>query len=148
MTRPLSSRRREDPSVIIIGGGLGGIAAAVKLKEAGLHNFVIFERSAGPGGVWWDNRYPGVEVDVSSHLYSYSFKRYDWSRTHADQAELQRYLEDVIDSFDLRRHFRFETRVERVEWNGARGYQVWTGDGEEVECRAVISAVGLLNEPR
>lgn len=100
--------RTEEPPVIIIGGGLGGIAAAVKLKKAGIHTFTIFERSAGPGGVWWDNRYPGVEVDVSSHLYSYSFKRFDWSRTHADQAELQRYLEEVIDEFDLWNHFRFE----------------------------------------
>lgn len=140
--------RSEKPSVIIIGGGLGGIAAAVNLKKAGLHAFTIFERSAGPGGVWWDNRYPGVEVDVSSHLYSYSFKRFDWSRTHADQAELQRYLEEVIDDFDLRSHFRFETKVERVEWDGSRGYYVWTSDGDEHYCRAVISAVGLLNEPR
>jgi len=143
-----SFRRKSQPSVVIIGGGLGGIAAAVKLKKRGIGTFTIFERSAGPGGVWWDNRYPGVEVDVSSHLYSYSFKRFDWSRTHADQAELQRYLQEVIDEFDLREHFRFETKVERVEWDGSRGYHVWTSDGEGLYCRAVISAVGLLNEPR
>ncbi len=66
-------QRREWPRIAIIGGGLGGVAAGVKLRGAGFENFTIFEKSSGPGGTWWDNRYPGAEVDVSSHLYSYSF---------------------------------------------------------------------------
>ena len=106
-------RHTAGPSVAIIGGGFAGIGAAVKLTEAGLHDFTIFEKSDGIGGTWWDNRYPGAEVDVHSQLYSYSFRPHDWSRTHARQAELQRYLEDVVDEYGLRKHFRLSTSVER-----------------------------------
>jgi cation diffusion facilitator CzcD-associated flavoprotein CzcO len=58
------------PKVIVIGAGLGGVAAGVKLKKAGIETFRIYERSTSVGGTWWDNQYPGCEVDVGSYLYS------------------------------------------------------------------------------
>jgi cation diffusion facilitator CzcD-associated flavoprotein CzcO len=140
---------RTSPCITIVGGGFGGIAAAVKLKRAGIEAFTIFEKSAGIGGTWWDNVYPGAEVDVGSHLYSYSFHRHNWTRTHARQAELQEYLEDVVGKFDLRRHIRLETAVERAEWDEANhAYTVTLAGGEAFISRVVISAVGLLNVPR
>jgi cation diffusion facilitator CzcD-associated flavoprotein CzcO len=139
---------RTSPSVAIIGGGFAGIAAGVKLIEAGFSDFVIFEKSMGPGGTWWDNRYPGAEVDVHSQLYSFAFRRHDWSRTHARQAELQSYLEDVIDEYDLRQHFRFGTSVTEIAWeDSTSGYVVTTDRNESLQFRAVISAVGMLNVP-
>jgi len=135
-----------DQDVVIVGGGFGGIAAGVKLTKAGFDRFTIFEKSDGIGGTWWDNTYPGAEVDVASHLYSYSFKRNDWTRTHARQAELQRYLEEVVDEYGLRRHFRLNTAVERADWDeGTHTYTVRLRDGEELTCRVLISAVGFLN---
>ena len=137
------------PSVTIIGGGFGGIAVAVKLRRAGIENFTLFEKSAGLGGTWWDNVYPGAEVDVGSHLYSYSFHRHDWTRTHAGQAELQQYLEEVVDTFDLRPHLRLETAVTRAEWDDTtHSYTVSLADGETFTSQVVISAVGLLNVAR
>ena len=85
------------PRVVVVGCGFGGIAAGVKMKRAGIHSFTIFEKSEKIGGTWWDNQYPGAEVDVASHVYSFPFKRFDWSRTHAKQAELHGYLEEVIE---------------------------------------------------
>ena len=103
------------PRVIVVGAGFGGIAAAVKMKRAGIHTFTIYESSLGVGGTWWDNTYPGAEVDVGSHLYSFSFKSHDWTRTHAGQAELQKYMEETVDEFGLRPHLRLRRR-------GARGH--------------------------
>ena len=80
------------PRVVVVGAGFGGIAAGVKLRQAGIHTFTIYESSLGIGGTWWDNTYPGAEVDVGSHLYSFSFKRHAWTRSHARQPELQKYL--------------------------------------------------------
>jgi cation diffusion facilitator CzcD-associated flavoprotein CzcO len=143
-----AGRRGPGPSVAIIGGGFAGIGAAVKLTKAGLYDFTVFEKSSGVGGTWLDNRYPGAEVDVHSALYCYSFRPHDWSRTHARQAELHRYLEDVVDEYGLRRHFRFNTSVEEIRWDAdASGYVLRTTDGEERNFRAVISAVGMLNVP-
>ena len=77
------------PRVVVIGAGIGGIATGVKLLRAGIETFTVYESSPGVGGTWWDNTYPGAEVDVPSNLYSYSFKPYGWTRTHARQPELQ-----------------------------------------------------------
>jgi cation diffusion facilitator CzcD-associated flavoprotein CzcO len=38
------------PRVIVFGAGLGGVAAGVALKRAGIETFTIFERSSSPGG--------------------------------------------------------------------------------------------------
>ena len=80
------------PRVVVVGAGFGGIAAGVKLRDAGIETFTIYESSDGIGGTWWDNTYPGAEVDVGSHLYCFSFRAHDWSRTHARQPELQRLI--------------------------------------------------------
>ena len=153
--KPLSAKRRSDiwpsgtPDVVIVGAGFGGIATGVKLKRAGIESFTIFEKSEGPGGTWRDNRYPGAEVDVASHLYAFSFKPYDWSRTHARQAELQRYLEEVVDDYGLRAHLRFGTTVDEAVWDEEQHlYTVRLRGGEEVRAHVVVSALGLLNYPR
>jgi cation diffusion facilitator CzcD-associated flavoprotein CzcO len=137
------------PRVVVVGAGFGGIAAGVKLKQAGIHTFTICESSLGIGGTWWDNTYPGAEVDVGSHLYCFSFKPHDWSRTHARQAELQKYLEDTVDEFGLRSHLRLGVTVESATWDDDR--HVWElrfDDASVEECNVLVSAVGFLNVPR
>src|SRR5437867_12105719 len=97
------------PRVVVVGAGFGGIAAGVKLKRAGIDTFSIYESSLGIGGTWWDNTYPGAEVDVGSHLYCFSFKPHHWTRTHARQPELQKYLEETVDEYDLRSHLHMNS---------------------------------------
>jgi cation diffusion facilitator CzcD-associated flavoprotein CzcO len=138
------------PKVIVVGAGLGGVAAGVTLKKAGINTFTIFEKSMSPGGTWHDNRYPGCEVDVGSYLYSYSFKqRYPWQRTHAKQPEILRYIEEVIDEYRLRPHMRLGVTLRSAVWDEARQmYDVQLADGGTDECHVLISAVGFLNNPR
>jgi cation diffusion facilitator CzcD-associated flavoprotein CzcO len=140
---------RRNVRVAIIGAGFGGIAAAVNLRKRTAADFVIFEQAAGVGGTWWHNRYPGCEVDVHSHAYSFSFVRYDWPRTHATQAELVQYASDVVDRFGLRPHLRLGTAVTAVSWLDEQArYEVRTTAGDTELFDAVISAVGLLSVPR
>ena len=134
---------------MVVGAGFGGIAAGVKMKQAGIDTFTIYESSLGIGGTWWDNTYPGAEVDVGSHLYCFSFKPHDWTRTHARQAELQKYLEETVDEFGLRPHLRLGVTVESATWDDDR--HVWTvrlDDGTVDECHVLVSGVGFLNVPR
>jgi cation diffusion facilitator CzcD-associated flavoprotein CzcO len=137
------------PRVVVVGAGFGGIAAGVKMKQAGIHTFTIYESSLGIGGTWWDNTYPGAEVDVGSHLYCFSFKPHDWTRTHAKQPELQKYLEETVDEFGIRPHLRLGMTVESATWDDER--DVWTvrlDDGTADECHVLVSGVGFLNVPR
>lgn len=134
--------------IAIIGGGFSGIAAAVALQRSGFSGFTILEKADGPGGTWRHNRYPGVEVDSPSHIYSFSFLRHDWSRTYADRDELLGYLERTVDELRLRPHFRFGTEVTALRWQEQRFcYQVETTRGV-LEFDVVISAVGFLSVPR
>lgn len=142
-------RDPRNPRVAIIGSGFGGIATAIKLKQAGFTEFTVFEKNAGPGGTWWENSYPGAQVDVMSSYYSYSFMYdYDWPRTYANQDEVQKYIEDVIDHFGIRGHFRFNTPVREAVWNDrTNAYTVHMASGEQHECEIVVSGVGMLNDP-
>ncbi|MCD9196979.1 flavin-containing monooxygenase [Aeromicrobium wangtongii] len=136
------------PRICIVGGGLGGIGTAVKLRQAGYEQFTIFESSSGPGGTWHTNRYPGCEVDTSSKGYSFSFMDYPWSSTHARQPELLGYAEAMIERFNLRDRFRFNTRVVEARWDDGRGaYSVILESGETLEFDVLVSAVGMFALP-
>src|SRR3954466_677523 len=133
-------------TVVVIGAGLGGLAVAVNLIKGGITDFVLLEQSEGIGGTWWDNRYPGAEVDVTSELYSLSFAPHVFARTHAGQAEIQSYMEKVVDDQRLRPHFRLGTRVVSVRWDDrTRTYMVVAADGRQWEARHVVACVGQLN---
>jgi cation diffusion facilitator CzcD-associated flavoprotein CzcO len=137
------------PRVAVIGAGFGGIGTGVKLLQAGIDTFTIFESSLGVGGTWWDNTYPGAEVDVSSNLYCFSFMSQEWTRTHAQQPELQKYMEAVVDEFGLRPHLQLGVTVNAATWDEER--HVWTlelDSGATEEFHVVVSAVGFLNTPQ
>jgi cation diffusion facilitator CzcD-associated flavoprotein CzcO len=137
------------PRVVVVGAGFGGIAAGVALRRAGIETFTIYESSLGIGGTWWDNTYPGAEVDVGSHLYCFSFKPHEWTRTHARQPELQKYLEEAVDQFGLRPHLRLGVAVESAAWDEAEHrWTVRLADGTVEVCEVLISGVGFLNVPR
>lgn len=149
MTSKRERTPQATPRIIIIGGGFGGIALGVKLRQAGIRDFTILEADAGPGGTWWSNDYPGAEVDVHSAIYSYSFKSHNWTRTHAGQPELLEYIKDVVREFGLEPHFRYSTRVTDVRWDeAAQLHHVRTADGVEIDAHIVVSAVGMLSDPK
>ena len=139
----------EKISVAVIGAGAGGICMGVGLRKAGVERFTIYEQSSGVGGTWWDNVYPGAEVDTPQPFYAFSFNMFDFTRTHVMQAELLAYLENTVDKFHLRDNLRLNCRVTRVEWDAEDcSYIVSAEDGTSESYDVVVSAVGLLNNPR
>jgi len=149
----ISAPRKAASPVVVIGCGMGGILAGIRLRQAGLP-FTIIDKNEGPGGTWWENHYPGARVDVGSHQYCFSFEPAElWSEYYCQQPELRDYFGGIVDKFDLRPHCRFGTVVTELEWLEDRAmWRVTTGDasGAEtvLEARFVISAVGSLNLPR
>jgi cation diffusion facilitator CzcD-associated flavoprotein CzcO len=135
--------------VAVIGTGFGGLAAAVRLKQAGVEDLVLFEKSDDVGGVWRENTYPGAACDVPSHLYSLSFApKADWSRRFAPQAEIHQYLREVARDFDVLRHIRFGTEVLAAAFDDDSGtWRLTLAGGAEHEAEVLIAATGQLSRP-
>jgi 4-hydroxyacetophenone monooxygenase len=145
--------RRSEHKVLVIGGGMSGILAAIRLQEAGIP-FVLIEKNSSVGGTWFENRYPGARVDVSNHLYCYSFEpAHHWTQYFAQQPELQKYFEGVAENHQLHANMRLNTEVTRAVYDEEkRQWMVDTrnsrGEEEHFQVSSVISAVGQLNRPK
>jgi cation diffusion facilitator CzcD-associated flavoprotein CzcO len=136
--------------IVIVGAGFAGIGMAIRLKQAGIHDFTILERADRLGGTWRDNTYPGIACDVPSHLYSYSFEPNPrWSRFFAPQEEILAYLEHCADKYGVRPHIRFGVGAEGGSFDERTGlWEVKTTDGGTVKARVVISGSGhALSKP-
>jgi 4-hydroxyacetophenone monooxygenase len=139
--------------VVVMGCGMGGILAGIRLKQAGLP-FEIVDKNSGPGGTWWENRYPGARVDVGSHQYCFSFEPAElWSEYYCQQPELRAYFQTVFDKYDLGPHCHFDTTITKLTWDEGRALWCVSASGPDgveslYEARFVISAVGSLNLPR
>jgi cation diffusion facilitator CzcD-associated flavoprotein CzcO len=132
----------------ILGAGFGGLGIAIKLKQAGIDDFVIWERDGDVGGTWWANTYPGCQCDIPSHLYSYSFApNPNWSRTYPLQPELKRYLRGCTETYGLREHIRLDCEVTSAEWVEDEGvWRIETPQGP-FTVELLIAAPGFLSEP-
>ena len=139
--------------VIVIGCGEAGLLAGIRLGEAGIP-YTIIEKNAGPGGTWWENRYPGARVDIGSHFYCYSFEPADhWTEYFSRSAELREYFVAVMHKYAVAEHCRFDTEVTAATWDSTA--EQWTvtirtadGSVDTINARVVISAVGSLNRPK
>ncbi len=134
--------------VAIIGAGLGGIGAGIRLRQAGVTSFIILERAAAVGGTWRDNTYPGCACDVPSHLYSFSFApNPGWSHSFSRQPEIWQYVEDVTDRYGLREQLAFGSEVLRADWDaGPARWWLRTNRGE-LTADVLVCASGPLSEP-
>lgn len=150
------SDSRSDPSaheltVLVIGAGISGLLAAMRLEEAGI-DYTIVEKNDTVGGSWWENSYPGAGVDTPSHLYSYSFHPWRWSTFFGKQPDVDAYMHDVSEVFGVGKRVHFGTEVKTLDFDEPTG--TWTAkvtgsDGaDEIHADAVISCVGFLNRPK
>ncbi|MEO1475149.1 MAG: FAD-dependent oxidoreductase, partial [Pseudomonadota bacterium] len=88
-----------DKHVVVIGGGLGGLLAAIKLKEAG-YTFTLLEKNQSVGGTWHENKYPGCSCDVPVALYEYSFAQsMVWSKGYPIADEVEAYANELVERY-------------------------------------------------
>jgi 4-hydroxyacetophenone monooxygenase len=151
-TTPPPQDRLDAFNVIVIGGGLGGLNAAIQLKRAGIP-FTVIEKNPDVGGTWFENRYPGCRVDTQSRSYTNLFGvDYSYPYPYCPASENERYFQWIADRFELRDDIVFSTEVRSVTWDEtASEWQVSVDgpDGEHVlRANAVITAVGFLNRPK
>ncbi|RRO18619.1 NAD(P)/FAD-dependent oxidoreductase [Saccharopolyspora rhizosphaerae] len=139
-----------DYDAIVIGAGFGGIYMMHKLRnELGL-TVRAFEKGGGVGGTWYFNRYPGAKSDTEGFVYRYSFdddllQEWDWTTRYLEQPDVEKYLNHVVDRFDLRRDIQLNTEVADAVFDEQRDvWQVRTATGEEFTSKYLVTALGLL----
>lgn len=138
----------ETKDVVIVGSGYSGVCIAIKLKEAGINNFTILEKEDELGGTWYINTYPGAACDVQSHLYSFSFEPYDWTRTFPQQKELNVYIKHCISKYKLGPHAKVNSTVTSAVFNEQEGlWLVTTNNNEQFKTKFLVTGAGALNDP-
>ena len=136
-----------DTTVVIIGTGFSGMAAAIALERAGIGDFTLLEKAKDIGGTWRDNQYPGSCCDVPSHLYSFSFEpNPGWSRRFSPAPEIHDYQRQVMRSYDLCDRVRGGFEVATAEFHDG-GWTLCSTRGETIRTRFLISATGALHLP-
>ncbi|MFI5622907.1 flavin-containing monooxygenase [Nocardioides sp. NPDC051685] len=138
--------------VAIIGAGMSGLAAAYRLQEAGVE-CEVFEKNPEVGGTWYENRYPGCQLDTSNFAYSFSFLQTGrWTHQYSRRDAIFAYFRDASEQLGLRPLITFDTAVEAARYrSGTHDWEVRTrsvdGTRRVKTFNAVISAVGQLNTP-
>ena len=140
-----------DYDAVVIGAGFGGLYAVHKLRnEQGL-NVRGYDSASDVGGTWWWNRYPGALSDTESYVYRYSFdkellQKGRWKTRYLTQPEILEYMNEVADHLDLRRSYKFDTKVDGAHYNEKTGlWNVITDSGETVTAKYLVTGLGLLS---
>lgn len=135
--------------IAIIGAGFSGLGAAIRLRQAGFSDLLVFERSDTIGGTWRDNHYPGAACDIPSHLYSLSFApNPHWTATYPSQPEIQRYLLNLVRDYELEAILRRNTEIKTLAYVEEQGrWRLQTNRGE-VWAKHVWMCNGGLSRPR
>ncbi|MGD9602332.1 MAG: flavin-containing monooxygenase [Gammaproteobacteria bacterium] len=141
-----------DYEVIVIGAGVSGIYQIKRLADLGVHATVL-DANADLGGTWYNNRYPGARFDSESYTYGYSFSKevlneWHWSERFSPQPETLRYLNYVVDKFDLRKHMQFGCRVEAMHFDEATDtWRLTLNGGRLLTAHVVVAGLGPLSIP-
>ena len=151
-SKPNFLAAKSNLEVLIVGAGMSGILAAIKLAEIGI-KYKIYEKNNDLGGTWYENQYPGSRVDIANHFYSYSFEEnHQWSEHFSRQPELLDYFKKCFHKYDIQKNTYFETQVTDMKFDELN--QEWSvnsichGEKKTESISIVISCVGQLNQPK
>ncbi|PHR56981.1 MAG: 4-hydroxyacetophenone monooxygenase [Robiginitomaculum sp.] len=137
-------------TALIIGAGFAGVCSAIKLRAAGIDDFIIVEKTGGISGTWFDNAYPGAACDVPSHLYSFSFApNPNWSRKFSSAPEIRAYVEKTVEDFDIKKHIHHNTEITSARFDKTQGHWVVKSKtGEIFKARFLMTSVAILGTPQ
>ncbi|MDB5970374.1 MAG: monooxygenase [Hydrocarboniphaga sp.] len=141
----------EDLDVLVLGGGWGGIMAAYHLTKAGVSNFRNVDTAGDFGGVWYWNRYPGIQCDNESYCYLPLLEEMGFmpSKKFADGWEIQQYARSIAEKFGFADKALFHTLIHTLRWDEKiKRWRVGTRRGDDIRARFVILACGVLNMPK
>ncbi|SGY78628.1 BQ5605_C008g04902 [Microbotryum silenes-dioicae] len=169
---PLYSEQRPI-RVTIVGGGISGIAQAIRIKErlGNKAKITVLEKADSAGGIWRDSKWPGAAdglrdgfmlmhgigsqgVDVPIHLYSlYSDLKHDWTKLYAEQPEVLAYWLGLIEKHGLDDTFSYNSEFVGSTWShSSQSHTLEVRDTQleqiwSFETDVLIGANGPLSTP-
>ena len=142
---------KRDVDVVIIGGGFGGMLAAVRLQAQGIDDVVIIEKGGDFGGTWYWNRYPGASCDIESYIYFPLLEETGFvpQQKYTNASETLAYCAAIAEKYALAEKALFQTEVTATEWQeSACRWRITTSLGDELAARYIVHANGPLNRPK
>jgi len=137
--------------VVVVGAGFGGVLASHHLAEAGVKNIRNIDQAGDFGGVWYWNRYPGIQCDNDAYCYLPLLEQLGFmpSKKFTDGAEIQRYVRLIAERGGFADKALFHTLITEMRWDqGSHRWCVKTNRGDDLRARFVIMACGVLNMPK
>lgn len=140
--------------IAVIGAGPMGLCTTRRLLEQGF-DVVGFEIHDNVGGLWDINSATSTMYQ-SAHLISskrmtefHDFPMDDNVATYPRHDAMAQYFRDYAKQFDLTRHYRFSTRVEKIEKQQDHWRVDFSHGGQQdsIVVQAVMLANGTLHEP-
>ena len=141
----------DEVEVLIVGGGFGGMLAAVRLREAGIDNFRIIEKGGNFGGTWYWNRYPGASCDIESYIYFPLLEETGFipKKKYTDAAETLEYCHIICEKYQLYDNACLQTEVTSTVWDeDINRWIVSTNKKDKIKARFVVHSNGPLNRPK
>ena len=137
--------------VVIIGGGIGGLLAGARLREAGYEKILVIEKGADFGGTWYWNRYPGAQCDTESYIYLPLLEELGYipREKYAYQPEIFAHLRSIGRHYDLYDGALFQTTATEMVWDDdAAEWIVSTDRGDEIRTQYLVLSTGDQHKPR
>ena len=141
----------EDVEVVILGGGFAGLLAGAYLKKAGIDGVRVIEMAGDFGGVWYWNRFPGIQCDNDAYCYIPLLEELDFmpSKKFADGAEIFAHCRNIGKHFGLYDGALFSTQVRELHWDESRKrWRISTNRDDDIRARFVVMAQGSYNRPK
>ncbi|MGI5499030.1 flavin-containing monooxygenase [Lentzea sp. CA-135723] len=142
---------RDEVEVVVIGGGLGGLLAGARLRQAGVGSIRVVEKGGDFGGTWYWNRYPGIHCDIESYVYLPLLDELGYvpKWKYSPGEEIREHARAVGEHFDLYRDACFQTAVTELRWDeDAARWLVSTDRGDRMRARYVVMSNGTLDRPK
>lgn len=140
-----------DTQTLIVGGGLGGILAAINLKKQNFDDFIIIDNAEDFGGVWYWNRYPGCSCDVESYIYLPLLEEtgYIPSKKYISSSEIATYLRELCRKYNLYEKTYFQTSFTKSVWDEKQSkWNSSTSLDDCIQSKYVILSTGFLSTPK
>lgn len=141
----------EDIEVAVLGGGIAGLLAGAYLKKSGVDDVHVIEMGGDFGGVWYWNRFPGIQCDNDAYCYIPMLEELDFmpSKKFADGAEIYEHCRRIAKHFGLYDGAIFSTQVRTVRWEDSiQRWRLRTNRGDDIRARFVVMTQGSYNRPK